>query len=426
MKLFRNTIFLLILLLNLTYLFSQSRIVINNDPWLVMNNNVFIVIDNNNGNAITLAGSGGRIVSEAENNRIRWMVGTATGTYTLPFADNVGEGGAKIPLTFSIGTSGIGAGYIDFSTFDGATWDNSLYMPSMVTHMGQYLSPNAPNNSQRAIDRFWIMNPLGYGTKPTPSQIIFTYIDNEHTALGNFITESALGAQRFNNGTQQWGDMLPIGLVNIGANTVTTPGVTTANYFAAWTLSDSNDPLPIALLSFSASCENASNVLLNWTTASEQNNSFFTVYKSLNGKEFSVIGNVPAAGNGSSVKQYSFIDNSIERTAYYKLSQTDFDGNTTFFDAIIISCKEENAFEIVSVYSNSGILQTMLKVPSDGNYKLIMFDVKGRVVYQHNEYFVKGINKIPLYISTLSQGLYFLQMQSETEAISKKVIIGMH
>ncbi len=405
-------------------LFSQARIVLNNDPWLVMNNNVFLVINNSNANAITLAGTGGRIVSEAENNRIRWMISATTGTYSLPFADNVGEGGTKIPLTFSIGTGGVGAGYIDFSTFDGATWDNSLYMPSMVTHMGQYLSPNAPNNSQKAIDRFWIMNPLGYGTKPSPSQIVFTYIDNEHTAGGNFIAEAALGAQRFNNGTQQWGDMLPIGLVNTGANTVTTLGVTPTNYFAAWTLSDSNDPLPITLLSFTATC-NEGYVELNWITASEQNNSYFTIYKSSDGIEFKELGNAPSAGNGSTIRHYTFTDYNTEKgNIYYKLSQTDFDGNTTQFDATVASCKEESAFDIVSVYSNSGIFQTMLKIPKEGKYNLRMLDVQGREIYQSCQDFVKGINIIPLRIPILSNGLYFLQLQSETDAVSKTFIVN--
>ncbi len=412
------------IILSSNCLYSQSRLVLNNDPWIVMNNNAYIVLGNSNANAITLAGSGGRIVSEAENNKIRWNIGTSTGTYTLPFADNLAEGGTKIPLSLTIGTSGTGAGYIDFSTYDGATWNNALYMPSMVTHMGQYLSPNAPNNSQKAIDRFWLLNAQGYVTKPAPGSMVFTYIDNEHTAGGNSITESVLGAQRFNNGTNQWGDMLPIGLVNTFSNTVTTPAISAANFFAAWTLSDSNDPLPISLLSFNANCEN-SNIVLKWTTASEQNNHYFTVMKSFDGYTFAPIGTVLGNGNSNTIRNYLFVDKAYQEKAYYRLSQTDFDGKTTSYDLVLVSCEEYLPLDIISVnYNSNQQVFAYLQIPTNGNYTINMYDLKGSLLFEKTLYLQKGVLPLPLDICKISDGVYFFSVQNDFQKLSKKFFLN--
>lgn len=400
---------------------AQSRIVFNNDPWLVMNNNVFLVINNSNANAITMAGSGGRIISEAENNRIRWMIGTAIGNYSIPFADNVGEGGTKIPLWFIIGTAGVGAGYIDFSTYDGAVWDNALYMPSMVSHMGQYNSPNAPNNSQKAIDRFWIMNPIGYGTKPAPSQIVFTYIDNEHTAPGNSITETALGAQRFNNGTGQWGDMLPIGLVNTVANTVTTPGIVAANYFAAWTLSDSNDPLPVTLLSYTAECHNEA-ISLKWVTASEQNSSHFTLYKAIDNTDFSFLTHIPAAGRSASIQEYSYTDSKSPGKTYYKLTQTDVDGYMQDFGIVHANCAAEYNLDIVHVSVQQDRINALFAIPETGTYELVLTDILGKIVYSEKLSLNKGNQVFSLPQMNLAGSLYFITLRNETALASKKFV----
>lgn len=204
--------------ININLLIAQSRLVFSNTTtYMVMRDGVFLVIDNPNGNAIVP--NAGRIVSENEINRIRWYIGGNTGTYTIPFADNAGAGaaygnnaqtvdaGTPIPFTLQISTGGAGAGgFIDFSTYDGPNWDNNTYRPSMVTHMAQFLSPNAANHSAKAIDRFWVINAQNYSTKPSVGNMTFTYIDNEWTAAGNtFTSENVLGAQRFNNNLNKMG-----------------------------------------------------------------------------------------------------------------------------------------------------------------------------------------------------------------------------
>ena len=214
---------------------------------MVLKNNIELVINNSATNAITTLGTGGNIVSESELNRIKWNIGTATGTYTVPFTKSPTN---KIPFTINITTAGVGSGSILFSTYSGSTWDNSLYMPTGVANMGDI---NLANNSAYVIDRFWLIDAIGYTTKPTAT-FAFTYLDAElATNGGNNITEANLRAQRFNSTAGTWWGYNPQGTNDVTLNTVTSVPVAPADFFRSWTLTDKNFPLPIELLYFTAS-----------------------------------------------------------------------------------------------------------------------------------------------------------------------------
>lgn len=92
-------------------------------------------------------------------------------------------------------------------------------------------------------------------------------------------------------------------------------------------------PLPVGLVEFWAT-PLADGVRLDWETATEENNDFFTVERSLDGFEWVEIGEVDGAGTSSEAKSYSLMDTRapISGEIYYRLSQTDFDGATEIFD----------------------------------------------------------------------------------------------
>jgi len=92
--------------------------------------------------------------------------------------------------------------------------------------------------------------------------------------------------------------------------------------------------LPVELIDFKAvQCENNNkpSACISWVTATETNNDFFTVERSISGINWEGIATVDGAGNSSSPLRYSIEDPfSISGTVYYRLRQTDFDGTTTF------------------------------------------------------------------------------------------------
>jgi hypothetical protein len=99
-------------------------------------------------------------------------------------------------------------------------------------------------------------------------------------------------------------------------------------------------PLPISIFKYDVSYfEN--NILVEWVTISENNNDYFTVEKSNNGVDWNVIGTLP--GNNSFIyKKYKFIDKEpCSGYNYYRLSQTDFDGEQTYIGIRVILCENE-------------------------------------------------------------------------------------
>ncbi|MBK8698297.1 MAG: hypothetical protein IPN29_01585 [Saprospiraceae bacterium] len=65
--------------------------------------------------------------------------------------------------------------------------------------------------------------------------------------------------------------------------------------------------LPAVWGNFNALAKNNNRVTLNWSTLQENNVSHYTIEYSVNGRDYTGIGTVAAAGNSSDVSNYSFI-----------------------------------------------------------------------------------------------------------------------
>ena len=94
-------------------------------------------------------------------------------------------------------------------------------------------------------------------------------------------------------------------------------------------------PLPIELVEFK--CDKQKEfIFIEWSTSSEKNNDFFSLYKSYDGLNFKDIYETPGAGTSTVNKYYSFKDYDYNTGInYYKLKQTDYDGNNS--DSKVIS-----------------------------------------------------------------------------------------
>ena len=96
--------------------------------------------------------------------------------------------------------------------------------------------------------------------------------------------------------------------------------------------------LPIELILFEAHVLNDQTVQLRWETASELNNDFFTAQKSIDGSNWQIVGYQDGAGTSNIVASYSKIDYSpFSGTSYYRLKQTDFNGQSEHFPIISVT-----------------------------------------------------------------------------------------
>lgn len=122
------------------------------------------------------------------------------------------------------------------------------------------------------------------------------------------------------------------------------------------TCGGSNVVLPIELLFFKATKLNQRNVELWWSTATELNNDYFTVEKTLDGIDFNEVGIVNGSGTTYSIHDYSLTDYQLQNSAmtYYRLKQTDFDGNYSYSDLISVDNIGSEAKEVVLMTNSIG------------------------------------------------------------------------
>jgi hypothetical protein len=117
--------------------------------------------------------------------------------------------------------------------------------------------------------------------------------------------------------------------------------------FSPFTLgsSSSSNALPIELVAFYGDKKEGENIL-NWTTASEINNSFFTIEKSYNGFDFEFVGTQEGSSPSMQIINYTLSDyNVLETLNYYRLKQTDFDGKFEYSNTISIDNRIDDSFK---------------------------------------------------------------------------------
>jgi hypothetical protein len=140
--------------------------------------------------------------------------------------------------------------------------------------------------------------------------------------------------------------------------------------------------LPIELLAFTGSCVD-DYIQLDWTTATEKNNAYFSVYKSNADGNMILIGTVQGAMNSTTTQSYNFRDFNRDKEQswqYYELVQTDIDGNTELVKSIVVStCKSEDAFNLVKHGEN---LTVLVKDHHNMAVHLVLYNTIGQQVLE--------------------------------------------
>ncbi|MGB0524732.1 MAG: T9SS type A sorting domain-containing protein [Flammeovirgaceae bacterium] len=181
--------------------------------------------------------------------------------------------------------------------------------------------------------------------------------------------------------------------------------------------------LPITLIYFRAAL-NENQVDLMWATASEENNDFFTVEKSLDGINYTKIGEVLGAGESQHLEQYSLIDGGeLASITYYRLKQTDYDG--TFSYSKVIQVYKENVGGYANVFPNPTASNTF-KV--DGfNVEQLVVDVytlsgKQIPISTHVNHFSWGVEG-EYVLSNHVAGLVVVVVQTEKGVFKEKLLV---
>lgn len=167
---------------------------------------------------------------------------------------------------------------------------------------------------------------------------------------------------------------------------------------------DQASPLPIELLSFTTECDERK-VLLQWTTATETNNHYFTVERAGEEGAFWPVAIVQGAGTTTQMHSYAYTDVVTEAgDHYYRLKQTDHDGRSSYSPVVSALCTAEQNTE-ARIFPNpvSDVLYIDVKQEEAGRWVLLITDASGRKIMQ-----AEGAASID--VSGLSPGIYVLSI----------------
>lgn len=174
--------------------------------------------------------------------------------------------------------------------------------------------------------------------------------------------------------------------------------------------------LPIELLYFNANY-NGKTVDLNWETASEINNDYFTIERSSDGVNFESLSTTKGAGNSTNKIKYSDADTSpLNGISYYRLKQTDFDGNFSYSQIVTVEANDPIEFSLFPNPTNNGLI-TISSKETTNEYIEIINDL-GQLVLREK---IKT-NLTEFDISKFGKGIYMVILTSNEKVIYKKVI----
>jgi hypothetical protein len=405
-----RSILLLLFFVPALFTSAQAKLVINGSVLNIING-AALVIDNPDNTAIIQTGSG-FIQSEGASNRVIWTIGTGNGNnYLVPFGNSTNY----LPISFNAASGSNVSGKIIFSTYPTPTWKNSDYLPPGVTNVNN----GSNDNSAYVIDRFWQINPQGYVTKPSFTNLILTYSDNEY-ASPNTIIESTLIAQRWNNVLQKWGDYFPPSAINTVNNTISISAIPGNQLFDWWTMVANSSVLPVSLIYFKAVVHDKK-VVTTWQTSSEQNTDHFEVWRSRDAQSFDYVGRLAATGNSSFTFNYTLDDlNPYSGISYYRLKSVD---RSSAFKWSLVASVNMNAASSVSIYPNPSTSFIIVNCSSDvvnTKPQAKMYDEKGSLL---QSFFITSTNQ-QINTANLPSGTYHILMsynnQTKTLSFIKK------
>lgn len=186
------------------------------------------------------------------------------------------------------------------------------------------------------------------------------------------------------------------------------------------------DPLPIELISFSGYNSGELNELF-WQTATEMNNDYFILQRSVDGMNFNDLMEVDAVGNSMTMEEYRTLDmDPITGVNYYRLKQVDTDGSYGYSETIVVNTERVGYFHIYPNPTTNDLFIDISTEVEDGQHTIIISDIAGKIIREQMEFsHLQKTYKVNNF-AALSRGMYLvkiLDMNDEVlsvERISKQ------
>ncbi len=301
--------------------------------------------------------------------------GEGTITYTVPVGGlSAGDAVEVVPSGGSFNTSSSGDQIIAYTgmsssptiigaiNFDGSDW------ASNATSSNTSADPSAPNS--QAIPEVDNAAYIG-STSGSCTELIAVVLDDSNWNTSNTVTQSYSGG---------------------------------------------NFTLPVQLSSFLLA-DQLDEIEIFWSTNLEIDNDYFTIQHSEDGHIFDDVGKVSGSGTTSEEQEYSFIHrNPSPGINYYRLKQTDFNGQYEIFPAKSIIFERES--NVSNIYPTITTDYVNIVLNKEEKFQYYINSIDGRMLKQGQEI---G-NQVTIDFSDFPAGQYILIVNSANESKSKRII----
>lgn len=183
------------------------------------------------------------------------------------------------------------------------------------------------------------------------------------------------------------------------------------------------NPLPVELFSWNVFCEESEGlqnlnqqVTHRWETASERNADYYEIFQSLDASQWKSIGVVAAQGNTTQNTQYVWKSEVESNQLYFRLMQTDFDGQIHDLGIRQISC-DANSNSIQAI-PNPFHDELRIEWTNENETSVQLVDVHGKILFseERNENQFVSWNT-----QHLDAGVYFVRFNDSSPSILKLV-----
>ena len=249
-----------------------------------------------------------------------------------------------------------------------------------------------------AINRTWLVsvssNPVG------PVNVNFYYATGDGNALFNYTTNVEQGFY-----TGVW-NVINTGLTQMGGppnyQVNTTVSSFAANPSALMILGNIPAILePNNSITLYAQKQNEKTIL-NWTVAGISTIERFIAERSVDGRTFSVLSELPSTGFGFADIQ------PLPGLNYYRIKLIEKDGKITYSNVAVI-LNAAKGFDLISIAPNpivNGNFKLNISAAQKMQMDIVITDMQGRVVQKQTVSMAAGINAVGMNINNLAKGTY--------------------
>ena len=391
---------------------SVENITINNSNGVTLNGGDLQIdgtltltsgIFNTGSNKVTISNTAANAISGGSttayiNGNLRRHLASNTDTYAFPIGN--GTNPTNYQRADLINGNLAGVTYIDASTKD--------------MESGNLFDINTSQSGTMLVevyDKQWTLTPDAQPSGGTYG--VNLYLNG---VGGTYLSDNTFTIVKRDENSSSWADW------DTYSNSTTTPqtdqpGRTLASGYGQKTgftsFSDfgfgggGGGALPIVLLDWDAEVVGES-TSLTWSVASQINNDYYTIHKSLDCENWEEVARVPGAGNSNQHMDYHIFDEDpYIGQSYYRLMQTDYDGNYEMFNPVGVFYDKPIALSI-NPNPVKEVLTLYLSETLRGVTHVTIFNTEGKRIYGKS--FVGDWKVIELDVADYKKGYYLLDV----------------